>query len=139
MKGYYISTDTSKMDVSLIHGLIKDSYWGGYRTLEMTKKTIANSRCFGIFNENDELIGFARLLTDEVVFAYLMDVIIAPVHQGKGLGKMLIKHILDLPEIKAVHTVALKTKDAHSLYESYGFKTVGDSEMWMAMDNAKYD
>lgn len=136
---FYISTDKSKLDVTKIHEEVKSSYWGGYRTLEMTEKTIETCLCFGIYSRTDGQVGFARVLTDKVVFAYVMDVIIFEHHQGKGLGKMLMKHILEHPDIKKVHTVALKTKDAHGLYEPMGFAKVGNSDMWMAMDKAKYD
>lgn len=136
---YYISTDKNKLDIAKIHQEVKNTYWGGYRTLEMTKTTIESCLCFGLYTKEDEQIGFARVLTDKVVFAYLMDVLIFEPHKAKGLGKMLVKHILNHPDIKGVHTVALKTKDAHGLYEPFGFAKVGNSEMWMSVDNAKYD
>src|SRR5690606_8393229 len=81
----------------------------------------------------------ARLLTDSVVFAYIMDVVIFDPYKGRGLGKMLIKYIMDRPDVQTVKTVALKTKDAHALYEAFGFERVGNSEMWLAIDRAKYD
>lgn len=135
----YISTDKDKLDIPKIHQEVKSTYWGGYRTLELTEKTIENCLCFGLYTQGDVQIGFARVLTDKVVFAYIMDVIIFEPHKGKGLGKMLVKQILEHPDIKVVFTVALKTKDAHGLYEPLGFSKVGNSEMWMAMDKAKYD
>ncbi|MDC6364621.1 MULTISPECIES: GNAT family N-acetyltransferase [Flavobacteriaceae] len=134
-----ISTDKNRLDVAKIHQEIKNSYWGGYRTEEMTVKTIENSICFGIYSKEEEQLGFARVLTDKVVFAYIMDVIIFEPYKGKGLGKKFVQHILNLPEIKNVQTVALKTKDAHGLYKPFGFHKVGNSDMWMALDKAKYD
>lgn len=136
---FYITSDKDKLDIAKIHKTIKESYWGDYRTLEMTKATIKNSECIGVYSDGGEQVGFARLITDKVVLAYIMDLIIFEPFQGQGLGKMLIRHILELPEIKNVHTVALKTKDAHGLYEPFGFKKVGNSTMWMAKDSAKYD
>jgi len=136
---YYISSDKDKLDVPKIHQEVKSTYWGGYRTPEMTQKTIDTCLCFGVYSHESEQVGFARVLTDKVVFAYLMDVIIFEPHKGKGLGKKLVATILEHPDIKAVHTVGLKTMDAHGLYEPLGFKKIGDSAMWMAMDNAKYD
>lgn len=137
--GTYISSDKKLLDVGKIHQAIKSSYWGGYRTLEMTQKTIDSCICFGVYNEDDVQLGFGRVLTDGVVFAYIMDVIIFDGFRGKGLGKMLTQHILEHPEINKVHTLALKTMDAHGLYQTYGFEKVGDSKMWMAKDNATYD
>lgn len=136
---FEISSDKTRLDVSKVHSAIKESYWGDYRTMELTETTIANSVCFGIYDMQGEQLGFARLISDHVVFAYIMDVIIFDDFKGKGLGKKLMQHILTRPEVKNVQTVALKTKDAHGLYEAFGFKKVGDSAMWMAMDKAKYD
>ncbi|MEX0312895.1 MAG: GNAT family N-acetyltransferase [Allomuricauda sp.] len=136
---YYISSDKQQLDIDKVHQAIKASYWGSYRSMEMTKTTIEQSMCFGVYSEKEGQLGFARVLTDHVVFAYIMDVIIFEPYQGMGLGKKLIQHILDQPEINKVHTVALKTKDAHKLYDAFGFQKVGNSDMWMAMDKAKYN
>ncbi|MEO9514026.1 MAG: GNAT family N-acetyltransferase [Flavobacteriaceae bacterium] len=134
---FYISTEKNKLDIPQIHHQIKHSYWGDYRTMELTKNTIENSMCFGVYSKTGVQVGFARVLTDHVVLAYIMDVIIFDQNKGQGLGKMLINHILDHPILKNVQTIALKTKDAHGLYESYGFKSIGNSPMWMAKDIAK--
>lgn len=136
---YYISSDKKQLDIAKVHQAIKASYWGNYRSMEMTQTTIEQSMCFGVYSEKEGQLGFARVLTDHVVFAYIMDVIIFEPYQGKGLGKKLIRYILDQPEITNVHTVALKTKDAHKLYDAFGFQKVGNSDMWMAMDKAKYN
>ena len=80
-----ISTDKSKLNVPKIHQKIKGSYWGGYRTEEMTIATIENSMCFGMYSKTGEQMGFARVLTDKVVFAYLMDVMIFEPYKGKGV------------------------------------------------------
>ncbi len=137
MEPYYISTDKDRLDIPKIHKEIKDSYWGGNRTTELTTTTIDNSICFGVYTKENEQIGFARVLTDKVVFAYIMDLMVFNPYKGKGIGKRLVEYILGHPSIKDVLTKALKTKDAHSLYEQYGFRSVGDSPLWMTIDNVK--
>ncbi|MEZ4810991.1 MAG: GNAT family N-acetyltransferase [Allomuricauda sp.] len=136
---FYISEDKDKLDIPKIHKEVTSTYWGGKRTWEETLLTIEKCACFGIFTNEGEQIGYARLLTDSLIFAYIMDVIIFNPHKGKGLGKLLVKHILDRPDVSKVNTVALKTKDAHSFYEDLGFKRIGNSDMWMAIDRVKYD
>lgn len=140
MRGkFYITTEKDKLDIDKIHEEVKNSYWGDYRTLEMTQNTITHSLCFGVYSDVGKQVGFARVLTDKVVMAYIMDVLIFDGYQGQGLGKMFVEYVLNHPEIKSVQTIALKTKDAHGLYTPYGFKRVGDSPMWMAKDIAKYN
>ncbi|WP_127136641.1 GNAT family N-acetyltransferase [Flagellimonas oceanensis] len=136
---FYISTDKGKLNKQKIHEEVSSTYWGKGRTWEETQMTIEKSICFGMFDKNDEQIAYARMMTDGLVFAYIMDVIVFDPYKGKGLGKKLVQHILDRPDVKKVNTVALKTMDAHSFYEALGFKNVGDSKMWMSIERVKYD
>nr|WP_315166729.1 hypothetical protein [uncultured Flavobacterium sp.] len=74
-----ISTDKNKLDVPFVHHFLKDIYWSAPRTLEEVQIAIDNSFCFGIYLDEKQ-IGFARVITDYVVFAYVMDVFIAEEH-----------------------------------------------------------
>ncbi|MGI9551649.1 MAG: GNAT family N-acetyltransferase [Aurantibacter sp.] len=132
---YFTSTDKSKLDLERIHDYISnESYWGVERTMEETHATIENSLCFGMYSKTDEQIGFARLVTDHVFFGYIMDVIVFREYQGKGFGRHLMDFIMDHAVVKKLQTIGLKTKDAHTLYEKYGFKKIGNSPLWMAVD-----
>ena len=133
-----ISTDKSKLDVHRIyHYISTESYWGKGRTLEEVKTTIDNSFCFGLYDENENQLGFSRVVTDQILFAYLMDVIIFTDYQGNGYGKYLVEYMMNHELLQKVKTVALKTKDAHNLYERHGFKKVGNSDFWMSIDKIK--
>lgn len=136
---FYISKDKSLLDAEFIHDFICHSYWNSTRSMEETIMTIENSFCFGLYTKRKKQIGFARVVTDYVFFGYFMDVIIDPKYQGRGLGKTLVEFILNDETIKSLQTVALKTKDAHGLYEKYGFKKVGDSPLWMSIDKQVLD
>jgi N-acetylglutamate synthase-like GNAT family acetyltransferase len=130
-----ISTDKEKLDIAHIHNYISNvSYWGRGRTLEEVKTTISHSLCFGMYTHEGTQVGFGRVVTDHVIFAYLMDIIIFEDFQKRGLGKTLIQNILEHEVLRKVKTVLLKTKDAHTLYEAYGFSKIGNSDLWMAMD-----
>lgn len=137
MTDYFISEDKSILKIDKIHSFISKSYWGEGRTFEEVNLAIQNSLCFGIYNHGHDQLGFARVVTDYLFFGYFMDVIIFEKYQGSGYGKILIEHMLDHPVIKKLKTVALKTKDAHSLYEKYGFNKIGDSPFWMSIDRQK--
>lgn len=121
--GYVISTDKSKLDVAVIHDFLSNrSYWGKGRTFEAVQKTIDNSLCFGAYDKKDQLAGFARVVTDLTIFAYLMDVFILEDNRGRGLGKQLIDHIINYPDLQGIRFWRLDTDDAHGLYRKYGFK-----------------
>ena len=125
-----VSTDKQKLNLSFIQHFLKDIYWAAGRTIEEIQKTIDSSVCFGIYL-NDDQIGFARVITDYVVFAYMMDVFIAEEHRGKGYSSILISAMMDEPSLKEVKIWRLATRDAHFLYEKFGFKVLAHPERMM--------
>ncbi len=131
MKEFRISTDIREMDVDLVHDyLSKQSYWAKGRGKEEVIKSMENSICFAVFNGNAQ-IGFARLVTDYVVFAWLMDVFVIDEFKNKGVGRFLMDYIMNLPEIKEVNGFGLRTIDAHGFYMKYGFHQISEPETWM--------
>lgn len=125
-----ISTDKNKLDVPFIQNFLKDIYWAAGRTLVEVQRTIDASFCFGIYL-NDQQIGFARVITDYVVFAYVMDVFIDESHRGKGYSSILIDAMLKEPILQEVKIWRLATSDAHFLYEKFGFKLLAHPEKMM--------
>jgi GNAT superfamily N-acetyltransferase len=134
---YVVSTDKSRLDVSVIHDfLVNDSYWANTRTLSEVQKTIQCSICFGVYDGGRQ-IGFARVLTDHVVVAYLFDVFIVADYRGRGLGKWLVGCVLSHPDLLGVYKWCLGTADAHGLYARYGFTTLSRPEN--AMERVCYE
>lgn len=125
-----VSTDKSKLDVPFIQNFLKDIYWSAGRTIEEVQTTIDASFCFGIYLE-EEQIGFARVITDYVVFAYLMDVFIDEKHRGKGYSSILIDAMMKEPKLQQVKIWRLATSDAHFLYEKFGFTPLAHPEKMM--------
>jgi GNAT superfamily N-acetyltransferase len=117
---YWITTDNEKLDFDSIHNWITNSYWANGRTKESMKKVMDNSLNFGLFH-NDKQVGFARIITDYHTFAYLCDVIIDENYRGRGLGKLLMKEVMEYPPLLTMKRWLLFTKDAHGLYEHFGF------------------
>lgn len=125
-----VSTDKNKLDIPFIQNFLKDIYWAAGRTMEEVQTTIDASFCFGIYLD-DEQIGFARVVTDYMVFAYLMDVFIDENHRGKGYSSLLIKAMMDEPQLQQVKIWRLATSDAHFLYEKFGFTPLAHPEKMM--------
>jgi len=126
----FVSTDKSKLDIALIHEFLTNSYWGKGRTLEQVQTTIDNTICFGIYKDNEQ-IGFARVLTDKVVFAYLMDVFILDKQRGKGYSKILLDEIFKYQNFAEIGKWFLGTRDAHNLYRQFQFVEIAKPEMFM--------
>ena len=125
-ENYFISTDVSKLNVDLIHRyLSEESYWAKGIPKDIVEKSIANSLCFGVYCE-DQQIGFARLVTDKATFAYLADVFILPGYRRQGLSKFLMQTIHAHPELQNLRRWWLGTKDAHGLYEQFEWTRITD-------------
>jgi N-acetylglutamate synthase-like GNAT family acetyltransferase len=123
---YLISTDRSLLDVDLIyHYLSGESYWAMDIPRNVVEKSIANSLCFGVYHHSKQ-IGFARLITDKATFAYLADVFITTDYRGHGLSKWLLKVIHAHPELPGLRRWMLGTRDAHSLYEQFGWTVLDE-------------
>jgi ribosomal protein S18 acetylase RimI-like enzyme len=72
--------------------------------------------------EEDRLVGFGRVVTDLTTFGYLTDVVIAPSHRRRGLGRWLTDCMVDHPGLQGLRRLALLTRGAESLYRKAGFE-----------------
>ena len=132
--------ESEKMNCRIIEGadqinvdevvrLLRTTYWAGKRSKEQIRKSMINSSCYGIcLDDEEKLVGFARVISDFATTYYLADVIIDSDYRHRGLGKMLVSYIVTLPEYTGLRGILL-TKDAHGLYEKYGFETVDGRAM----------
>lgn len=128
---FAISTDKSRLQIDMIQSFLADeSYWAKERTAEQTKKAIENSTCFGVYHGKRQ-IGFARVISDLATFAYVGDVFIIDEFRGKGLSKWLMETILSHPDLQGLRRWVLATRDAHSLYEKFGFQELKFPGRWM--------
>jgi ribosomal protein S18 acetylase RimI-like enzyme len=119
---YQISTDRDRLDVAVIHEFLHDdAYWAQGVPREVVERTIAHSLNFGLFHDAEGQVGFARVVTDFGVIAYLADVFVLPAHQGRGLGRWLVSTVVTHPDLQHLRRFTLATRDAHSLYASFGF------------------
>jgi N-acetylglutamate synthase-like GNAT family acetyltransferase len=129
---YLISTDKSMLNIDFIHSYLSRSYWAENIPKKTVIRSIENSLCFGVYNNNRQ-VGFARVISDYSTFAYLADVFIIEDERGKGLSKQLMEFILKHEQLQGLRNFCLLTRDAHSLYEKFGFKPLEKSQNFMAV------
>ena len=126
---YRIVEGKENIRVEDVARLLKMSYWADSRPIEKIEKSMNNSKCVGLYVEGvDELIGFARVISDYATTFYLCDVIIDKDYQHNGLGKAIVSHVVSMPEFQGLRGL-LVTKDAHTLYEKYGYEIVNNRAM----------
>lgn len=116
-----ISTDKAALDIPLIHAFLSErSTWAAGMPLALLEKAIANSLCFGGYQDGRQ-IAFGRVVTDGATFANLVDVFVLPEHRGLGHSKRLMEVIMAHPELQGLRRFTLATGDAHGLYARFGF------------------
>jgi GNAT superfamily N-acetyltransferase len=128
---FTISTDRSLLNIETIHRyLSNDSYWAQGRAMETVQRSVDNSFPFGLYHDKKQ-IGFARVVTDYATFAWVADVFVLPDYRGQGFSKWLMDVILAHPELQGFRRWVLATKDAHTLYQRFGFIPLHKPERWM--------
>ena len=113
-----VSTDKSKLNIPFLQNFLKNVYWASGRTIEEVQTTVDASFCFGIYLDEKQ-IGFCRVITDYVVFAYVMDVFIDKKYRGKGYSSILVNAMMTEPKLQQVKIWRLATSDAHFLYQTF--------------------
>ncbi|MBE7382409.1 MAG: GNAT family N-acetyltransferase [Leptolyngbya sp. SIO1E4] len=131
-RGNFTVTDCREdLDDELIYTFLSTrSYWAKGRPKDVVVKSLDHSLCFGLF-QNEDQVGFGRVVTDRATFGYLADVFILEGYRGQGLGTWLVECMLSHPELTGLRRWMLATADAHQLYRQQGFAPLGKPEMLM--------
>lgn len=118
---YVVSTSTERVDVDFVCTALAGSYWAQHRPRAVIEASLRNSLCFGAYERSSQRqVGFARVVTDGATFSWVCDVIIDEGHRKKGLGKLLMASVVGDERLQGTMFL-LGTRDAHGLYEKFGF------------------
>lgn len=121
---YSIIDGAGKMEFAEVAALLGQAYWASERPAEQIKKSMEHSSCYGVYLDDEKkLAAFARVISDYATTYYLCDVIVDAAWRGRGLGGALVSYIESLPEYKGLRGVLI-TRDAHGLYEKFGYQTL---------------
>jgi GNAT superfamily N-acetyltransferase len=119
--GYELDDDPSRIDVDAVHAYVTQSYWAAGRSREKMEAAIAGSaRVIGLYAPDGSQAGFCRVISDSATYAYLADVFVLDDHRGRGLGVELVREAVDSDPWNGF-SWHLRTSDAHTLYEKFGF------------------
>jgi len=127
---YVISTDRGRLDIDAIHTFLTRSYWAKGIPRDVVARSIEGSLCFGLFHGGEQ-VGFARVITDYATTGYLADVFVLEEHRGHGLGVWLIDTVMRHPALQGFRVWRLGTRDAHGLYEKFGWRPLAHPERLM--------
>lgn len=123
MTNYEVDDDPTRLDVDAIYNFLStEAYWHRWRTRAQVERQIFNAwRVVGLYvSTTNELVGYARAISDGVSDAYLGDVYVLREHRGQGLSKLLLREMIENGPGKDLRWI-LTTSDAHGLYRQFGF------------------
>ncbi len=120
---YELDADPARIQRDVVWAwLSTEVYWGRQRTRADVDTQLDGAwRVVGAYRrDTGEQVGFARAVSDGVTFAYLADVFVLDAHRGNDLGKRIVRLMIDDGPGRDFRWT-LFTKDAHGLYEQFGF------------------
>jgi GNAT superfamily N-acetyltransferase len=128
---YEIDTNPARLDLDVTHKFLsEDAYWSQGVPREILERAVGNSMIFGAYRDGAQA-GFVRVVSDKATFAWVCDVFVLPEHRGQGLGKYLMECVMAHPELQGLRRWMLATRDAHGLYQQYGFTDLHDATRYM--------
>jgi GNAT superfamily N-acetyltransferase len=135
-----ISADQEALRMDDIQPMLSKVFWSPNITKQEILKGIENSALVvGAYTETGQQVGFLRVVSDKVRFAYLLDVVVHEDYRRQGIGQAMVQFALSHSELKDVYQWLLLTLDAHGVYQKCGFAPLKNPENWMAIIQPRPD
>ena len=122
---------THEVSAEEVLRLFKSAWWTASRDLDGISRMLSRSDVVFALRVDGRLAGFARVLSDEVYLALILDVIVSPRLRGTGLGAALMDAIVNHPKVRGARSVELVCQpDLMPFYRRWGFTDqVGQSRL----------
>ena len=134
---YTITLDPARQDLDAIHGMLAGACWSTDIRREVLAEALRNSIVvLAIDDATGKTVGLARVVTDRATFAWLCDVFVLEGHRGHGLSRRMLEELERHPSLQTLRRWCLATRDAHGLYEKFGYRPV-PADRWMEKQGAK--
>lgn len=132
-----ITLDPMRHDLDALHRMLAASYWSPGIRREVLAEALRNSiTAVAIDEESGTTVGVARVVTDRATFAWLCDVFVEERVRGRGVARRMIEELEREPTLQSVRRWCLATRDAHGLYQRFGYRPV-PAERWMEKQDPK--
>lgn len=117
--------------------------WGSYEK-EISQKALSNNIYSVSIYENDNIIGYGRIIGDGIIFLYIHDIMVKPEYQGKGIGKTIMNKLLEkIKKLKKenpyLRVYLGASPDKEDFYRKCGFITREEAGLGagMILDNGE--
>ncbi|GKS59610.1 hypothetical protein YTPLAS18_31370 [Nitrospira sp.] len=130
----------TEMQTEQLWRLYQGEWWSKGRSLSDVTTMLHNSGLvFGYAEPDGTLVAFARVLTDHLYRALLLDVIVAPRYRKRGLGAKLMRDILAHPVLAKVESIVLFCRpELVDFYRRCGFATSDTGIVSMRLRRTPY-
>ena len=134
---FRLSDDLQRFDLARGHGWIsRESYWGAGIPFDVFARSVRGSLTVGAYAPGGGMVAMARVVTDRATFGWICDVFVASEARGRGLGKAIMAYVAEHPDLQGFRRMHLATRDAHGLYEQFGFTPLTGVDRWMEVRRA---
>lgn len=128
---FQIDDDPGRVDFTKVHAWLTTAYWCPGVSRESVEKSAKYSALVvGAYTDAGQ-VGYCRVVSDRTTFAWLCDVWVDEGARGKGVAHAMVKFAVEHPDLQGLRRWLLATKDAHAIYEEFGFKVLENPERWM--------
>ena len=133
---WLVSDDRALLDMDVVHGFLSACYWSHSIPRPLLEKAVAASIPFGVYDTSHgrRQVGFSRVVSDRATFAYIADVFIIEPCRGRGLSKLMMRCLLEHPDLQGLRRICLLTRDAHGLYAKFGFTGLDNPGSFMLIN-----
>ncbi|MCB9613384.1 MAG: GNAT family N-acetyltransferase [Sandaracinus sp.] len=118
---FLLSGDPTRLDLSCLHGWLRDTYWATDLDPARLLRSIQGSFVVGAYDAHGTQVGFARAVTDGETFGWLADVYVAAEARHHGLARAMTAYLVEHPRLERLRRWMLGTRDAHGVYTPVGF------------------
>lgn len=135
--GYEFDDALDRLDFALLESWLGASYWSpNIKAAEIETGARNSTLVVGCYDRMEQ-VGYMRLVSDRIRFAYVMDVYVGTGHRRKGIAENMVRFAMAHPEVQEVYLWLLATRDGHSVYRKAGFGSLPVPEMWMIQRKEK--
>ncbi len=116
-----------KADAAAILALYRHAGWWQMDEnpayLDQVSSIIEDTYCFVIAKDGEEIIGMGRAISDSVSDAYIQDVTVHSDYRGRGIGKMIIRKLVEHMQANKLQWIGLISEPGYErFYQSLGFQ-----------------
>ena len=104
--------------------LFESTGWNKHFRLDADELHEAISKSWYLVSayDGDHLVGFGRVMSDGVMHAFLVDLMVLPGYQGRGIGTRILNDITDQCRSQVLPDIQLFcASDKATFYEKNGF------------------